>query len=78
MSKVEALDDPRHDTPDLLPPPGTMDHSSIATAAGNGPFGRSRNGSRSWIISGLCLSRTEVSCPQSRSTSALTRSGRSK
>jgi len=37
MSKVEALDDPRHDTPDLLPPPGTMDHSSIATAAGNGP-----------------------------------------
>jgi len=36
-SKVEALDDPRHDTPDLLPPPGTMDQSSIATAAGNGP-----------------------------------------
>jgi 5'-nucleotidase len=22
-SKVEALDDPRHDPPDLLPPPGT-------------------------------------------------------
>jgi 5'-nucleotidase / UDP-sugar diphosphatase len=36
-SKVEALDDPRHDTPDLLPPPGTMDPSSIATATGNGP-----------------------------------------
>jgi 5'-nucleotidase / UDP-sugar diphosphatase len=36
-SKVEALDDPRHDTPDLLPPPGTMDPSSVATATGNGP-----------------------------------------
>src|SRR5450432_4034275 len=36
-SKVEALDDPRHDTPDLLPPPGTMDQSSVATAAGAGP-----------------------------------------
>ena len=37
-SKVEALDDPRHGTPDLLPPPGTMDQSSIATATGNGPL----------------------------------------
>src|SRR5450432_322990 len=37
QSKVEALDDPRHDTPDLLPPPGTMDQSSVATATGNGP-----------------------------------------
>jgi 5'-nucleotidase len=36
-SKVEVLDDPRHDTPDLLPPPGTMDRSSIATATGDGP-----------------------------------------
>ena len=36
-SKVEALDDPRHDTPDLLPPPGTMDQSSVAIATGNGP-----------------------------------------
>ena len=36
-SKVEALDDPRHGTPDLLPPPGTMDQSSVATATGNGP-----------------------------------------
>src|SRR5450755_2083306 len=36
-SKVEALDDPRQDTPDLLPPPGTMDPSSVATATGNGP-----------------------------------------
>jgi 5'-nucleotidase / UDP-sugar diphosphatase len=35
-SKVEALDDPRHDTPDLLPPPGTVDKSSVATMAGNG------------------------------------------
>jgi 5'-nucleotidase/UDP-sugar diphosphatase len=36
-SKVEALEDPRHGTPDLLPPPGTTDQSSVATAAGNGP-----------------------------------------
>ena len=36
-SKVEALDDPRHGTPDLLPPPGTMDQSSVATATGSGP-----------------------------------------
>jgi 5'-nucleotidase/UDP-sugar diphosphatase len=36
-SKVEALDDPRHGTPDLLPPPGTMDQSSVAMATGNGP-----------------------------------------
>ncbi len=35
-SKVEALDDPRSDTPDLLPPAGTLDKDSIATAGGNG------------------------------------------
>ena len=35
-SKVEALDDPRDDTPYLLPPPGTTDKSSVATGAGNG------------------------------------------
>ena len=35
-SKVEALDDPRSDTPDLLPPPGTMDKGSVATGAGKG------------------------------------------
>jgi 5'-nucleotidase len=28
-SKVEALDDPRDDTPYLLPPPGTTDAASI-------------------------------------------------
>ncbi len=33
-SRVEALEDPRTDTPDLLPPPGTLDRSSVATAAG--------------------------------------------
>ena len=36
-SKVEALDDPRDDTPDLLAPAGTMDRSSVATAQGKGP-----------------------------------------
>ena len=33
-SKVEALDDPRNDTPDLLPPPGTTDQTSVATGTG--------------------------------------------
>jgi len=31
---VEALDDPRSDTPYLLPPPGTVDSSSVATGTG--------------------------------------------
>ena len=35
-SKVEALDDPRDDTPYLLPPPGTMDKSSVDTVPENG------------------------------------------
>jgi 5'-nucleotidase/UDP-sugar diphosphatase len=36
-SKVEALDDPRDDTPDLLPPAGTVvDRGSVDTAPGNG------------------------------------------
>ena len=33
-SKVEALDDPRDDTPDLLPPAGTTDQASVATGTG--------------------------------------------
>ena len=33
-TKTEALDDPRSDTPDLLPPPGTTDQASVATRAG--------------------------------------------
>ena len=35
-SRVEALDDPRSDTPYLLPPAGTVDKASVATGAGNG------------------------------------------
>lgn len=35
-SRVEALDDPREDTPYLLPPPGKVDKSSIDTATGSG------------------------------------------
>jgi 5'-nucleotidase / UDP-sugar diphosphatase len=35
-SRVEALDDPRIDTPYLLPPPGTTDKGSVATGAGKG------------------------------------------
>ena len=35
-SKVEALDDPRGDTPDLLVPAGTTDQASVATMTGRG------------------------------------------
>jgi 5'-nucleotidase len=35
-SHVEALDDPRSDTPDLLPPSGTTDRDSVATTTTNG------------------------------------------
>ena len=35
-SKVEALDDPRSDTPELLAPAGTMDRAGVATATGKG------------------------------------------
>jgi len=35
-SKVEALHDPRHDTPDLLAPTGTLDKSSVDTSTANG------------------------------------------
>jgi 5'-nucleotidase/UDP-sugar diphosphatase len=34
VSRVEALDDPRSDTPDLLAPPGTTDRASVAMGAG--------------------------------------------
>jgi 5'-nucleotidase/UDP-sugar diphosphatase len=36
-SRVEALQDPRGSTPDMLPPSGTTDKASVATAAGAGP-----------------------------------------
>ena len=35
-SKVEALDDPRDDTPEVLPPTGTTDKSSVNTVTQNG------------------------------------------
>ncbi len=35
-SRVEALDMPRVSTPDLLPPPGTLDQSSVATVTEKG------------------------------------------
>ncbi len=35
-SRVEALDDPRDDTPYLLPPPGTTDRASLDTGTQNG------------------------------------------
>jgi 5'-nucleotidase len=35
-SRVEALDDPRGTTPDLLPPPGTVDKGSVAAASRKG------------------------------------------
>ena len=36
-SRVEALDDPRNDTPYLLPPPGSLDKASVVTSGGTGP-----------------------------------------
>jgi 5'-nucleotidase len=33
-SRVEALDDPRRSTAQLMPPPGTVDKGSVATGAG--------------------------------------------
>ena len=38
-SKVDALDDPRSNTPDLLPPGGTVDKASVAIASGSGAGG---------------------------------------
>lgn len=35
-SRIEAVAGPRRDTPDLLPPPGTMDKASIDTGGGQG------------------------------------------
>jgi 5'-nucleotidase/UDP-sugar diphosphatase len=35
-SKVEALDDPRADTPEILAPTGTMDRTGVDTARRNG------------------------------------------
>ena len=35
VSRVEALVDPRADTPYLLPPPGSVDKASLATGTGN-------------------------------------------
>ena len=35
-SRVEALEEPREETPYLLPPPGMVDRASIDTRAGNG------------------------------------------
>ena len=78
-SKVEALDDPRSDTPDLLPPAGTLDKRSVATRARRKELSeRSRNGRRSWITSVACRSRAGANFPSSRSMSAPQRSGRSK
>ena len=35
-SKIEALDDPRNETPYLLPPPGALDKASVVTGGGTG------------------------------------------
>jgi 5'-nucleotidase / UDP-sugar diphosphatase len=37
-SKVEALDDPSHNSGYLLPPPGTVDQGSVDTVAEKGAF----------------------------------------
>ena len=77
-SRVEALDDPRNSTANLLPPPGTVDQRSIATGGGEQAPTRSRNGRRSWITSATCRSRARANYPLSRWTHALPKSGRSR
>jgi 5'-nucleotidase / UDP-sugar diphosphatase len=77
-SRVEALDDPRSDTPYLLPPPGTVDKGSIATGAGKTLSGRSRSGRRSWITFAVCRSKARANYPRSRSMKGPRRCGRSK
>ena len=62
-SKVDALDMPRNETPDLLAPAGTMDVSSVATEAGNGLSVKSRNGRRSWITSAVFRWRVRANFP---------------
>ena len=52
-SKVDALDMPRNETPDLLAPAGTMDSSSVATGAVTALSVKSRSGRRSWITSAV-------------------------
>ena len=59
-SKVEALNDPRHDTPDLLPPKGTMDRAVSTPWRRKALSGRSRNGRRLWITCAACRSRTRA------------------
>ena len=43
-SKVEALDDPRSDTPDLLAPPGALDKASAPSRRREALSARSRSG----------------------------------
>ena len=61
-SKVEALDDPRGNTPDLLPPRARRTRAASPWARGRTPSARSRNGRRSWITSAACRSRTRANC----------------
>ena len=51
------------DTPYLLPPPGTVDKASVATARGTTLSARSRNGRRSWITCAVCRSRDQGELP---------------
>ena len=62
-SKVEALDDPRSDTPDLLPPPGTMDQASVATATGKGAVREIKEWQAIMDHLRACRSRTPASFP---------------
>ena len=62
-SKVEALEDPRSSTPDLLSPTGTTDRKSVATGGKN----KAAKEIKEWqaIMDHLrsCRSRTRANCP---------------
>ena len=62
-SRVEALEAPKENSGYLLAPPGMVDQSIVATAAGSGAPREIRNGRRSWTTCATCPSRRRASCP---------------
>ena len=77
-SKVEALDDPRSGTPDLLPPAGTLDKDSVATGAGKGAVREIKEWQAIMDHLRSLPVKSGRTYPPSRSMSAPQRSGRSK
>jgi 5'-nucleotidase len=77
-SKVEALNDPRSDTPDLLAPAGTMDRASVATATGKGAVREIKEWQAIMDHLRALPVKTSGELPVSRSMSVPRRSGRLK